>query len=339
MPSIKDVAKYLNLSITTVSRALDGYSDVSETTRKRVIKAAKELGYVPSRAARQLRRQKSEAIGYIIPTAKPSFSDPFFSKFIAGLGDATSSFNYDLLISVAPPNSEIERSVYRRWVQSRRVDGIVLTRMRIEDWRVRFLLDEKFPLVSFGRTHTSDKYPHIGVDGNDGIQKLIAHLVEQGHRKIGYISAPADLTLQLDRSEGYKSGLLKAGLPYEENLIVEGDLTKEGGRAAAAQLLTLLDPPTAIVCANDLTAIGVLGLAQEKGIEVGKRLAIAGFDGIDTAEHTSPKLTTLSQPVYECAKKLVGMLVALINNENGDSEDNFLMISPDLIIRDSTQRW
>src|SRR3972149_6749062 len=122
MPTtIRDVAKRLNLSITTVSRALDGYDDVAEAPRQCVIRAAREMGYAPSRTARQLRRSRADSIGYILPTSGPRFTDPFFAEFIAGLGDEAPSHNLDLLISPAPPDKPAERQMYERWVHSRRV--------------------------------------------------------------------------------------------------------------------------------------------------------------------------------------------------------------------------
>lgn len=334
--TIRDVAKRLNLSITTVSRALDGYDDVSEKTRQRVIQVANEMGYTPSRNARQLRRKRTDTIGYIMPTSQPRFADPFFSEFIAGLGDEASVQNLDLLITRAPPDQESERFAYQRWVQGRRVDGIVLSRMRQDDWRVHYLHESRFPFVSFGRTNTPIDYPYIGVDGVGGVRRLIVHLVEQGHRSIAFISAPSNLTLQIDRFRGYQEGLAEAGLIFDERYVTEGDLTRNGGYWAAKKLLALKPAPTAIIGANDLTAIGVLRAAREMGITVGRELAVAGFDGIEDAEHTTPPLTTLNQPVYDCARRLVRMLIAIINNQALD--EPHVLLQPELIIRDSTLR-
>lgn len=334
--TIRDVAKRLNLSITTVSRALDGYDDVSEKTRQRVIQVANEMGYTPSRNARQLRRKRTDTLGYIAPTSQPRFSDPFFSEFIAGLGDEAGAQNFDLLITLAPPEHEAERIAYQRLVQGRRVDGIVLSRMRQDDWRVNYLHESRLPFVSFGRTNASIEYPYIGVDGVGGVRRLIAHLVEQGHRNIAFISAPSNLTLQINRFRGYQEGLAEAGLIFDERYVKEGDLTRNGGYLAAKKLLDLKPAPTAIIGANDLTAIGVLRAAREMGITVGRELAVAGFDGIEDAEHTTPPLTTLNQPVYDCARRLVRMLTALINNQTLD--EPHVLLQPELIIRDSTLR-
>src|SRR5919108_5150050 len=143
-PTIRDVAKKLNLSITTVSRALDGYDDVADETRQLVVHTARKLGYAPNRAARQLRRQKSETIGFILPAGAQHFAEPFFTEFIAGLGNELASRNYDLLVSaVASENDEHE--MYRRWAEGGKVDGFILNRLRVKDWRVKFLTKQHIP--------------------------------------------------------------------------------------------------------------------------------------------------------------------------------------------------
>src|SRR5512146_853864 len=317
--TIRDVAKKLNLSIYTVSRAIDGYDDVAEGTRQRVIETAKEMGYTPSRAARQLRRQRAEAIGYILPAGGPHFTDPFFSVFVAGLGDEATSLNYDLLISTAPPASPAEKKIYQRWVQSHLIDGLVLSRMRLHDWRADYLCQNDFPFVVHGRSLSCSEYAYIEMNSRSGFAQLVQHVVERGHQRIAYIGAPDMFTLQADRFAGYQDGLAAAGLPLDSTLVMAGDLSRNGGYQAAAQLIDLPNPPTAILCANDLTAIGAMRAAHEKGLVVGRDLAIAGYDGTDDSEHSQPALTTLKQPVYETARQLVSLLVKRIN---GDKSNN-----------------
>jgi LacI family transcriptional regulator len=332
--TIRDVAKHLQLSITTVSRALDGYDDVAEETRERVIRASRELGYVPSRAARELRRKRTDAIGFIMPTSQPRFADPFFAEFIAGLGDEAATRHFDLLVSSAPPNHETERMAYERWVQSRRVDGIVLTWMRLSDWRVRYLSKGKFPFVAYGHPKGPMEVPYIGVDGTAGMRKLVAHLVERGHRRIAFVSAPPDLIIQADRYAGYRDGLAEANIDWDESLTVEGDLTRAGGYQAGQQLLALPNRPTAIIGINDLTAIGVMRAASEVGLVVGPDLAVAGFDGLEDAAQTDPPLTTLNQPVYDIARRVVGMLLKIVGGEA--LAEPHLLLQPELIVRQST---
>lgn len=332
--TIRDVAKRLNLSITTVSRGLDGYDDVAAKTRERVIRTANRMGYVPSRAARQLRRKRADAIGYILPAGGPQFSDPFFSEFIAGLGDQASVHGLDLLVSTAPPGSDAERQIYARWVHSRLVDGIILSRMRLRDWRAKYLAENDYPFVAHGHTHLKLDYPYIEVDSRSGFAVLVRHLIERGHRRIAYVGAPRTVTLQSDRLAGYCDGLAAAGIPFDQALVAPGDLSRTGGYQAALQLLALRRPPTAIVCVNDLTAIGALRAAHEAGLDVGRTFAVAGYDGTDDAEHTLPPLTTLKQPIYETARRLVGMLLARL--EGKTVAEPRVILQPELIVRDST---
>ncbi|MBI4771656.1 MAG: LacI family DNA-binding transcriptional regulator [Chloroflexi bacterium] len=332
--TIHDVARRLNLSITTVSRALDGYPDVAEETRQRVIQAAREMGYVPSRAARQLRRKRADAIGYILPTSNPRFADPFFSEFIAGLGDAVTAHNFDLLVSTAPPGTEAERALYLRWVQSRRVDGLVLSRMRLDDWRAAYLQEAGIPFAASGRSHTPTDYPFVEVDGKAGFALLVAHLVERGHRRIAYVGAPEDLTLQADRLAGYCAGLEAADIAFDPGLIAQGNLTRMAGYETTPRLLDQPDPPTAILGVNDLTAIGVMRAARERGLMVGRDLAVAGFDGIEDGEHSQPPLTTLKQPVYRIAQRLVEMALTLATGE--PLPEPHVLLQPELIVREST---
>jgi len=333
--TIKDVARHLNISITTVSRALDGYADVSEETRQRVQQAAKDLGYVPNRAARQLRRQRTDTIGYILPADQPQFADPFFTEFIAGMGDEVSAHNYDLLVSTAPPNSSTEVDLYQRWVQGGKVDGMIINRIRLYDWRVQYLGHHSVPFVSLERS--MDDYDFVGVEtmSENGMNELIAHLVNLGHSRIAYIGGTADLKIEHDRFKGYESGLRSANISIDPALTVHGNLTPESGYEAAQQLFAVTQPPTAIVCVNDLTAIGALHAAHERGIRIGRDLSIAGFDGIADSAHTQPTLTTLDQPVYEIARRLVKMLLSLVREES--MPERQIVIEPRLILRESTR--
>ncbi|MBE3142392.1 MAG: LacI family DNA-binding transcriptional regulator [Planctomycetes bacterium] len=333
--TIRDLAKKLNLSITTVSRALDGYSDVSDKTRERVIHAAQEMGYSPSSAARQLRRRRSDAIGYILPTSSPRFSDPFYANFLAGLCDEAAEHQIDLIVSSSPPDSELEKAMYQRWFQSLRVDGLILNRIRLQDWRINYLSESKVPFVTLGRIPSNQEYPYILVNERGGFERLVTHLAKKGHKRLAYIGASPNLMIQVERFAGYKKGLELSGLSYDEKLVLEGDLTEEGGYYAAQKLLAFSEPPTAILGCNDLTAMGILKAAHESGLQVGKDLAVAGYDGIQETAYTNPPLTTLRQPTYEIARRLAGMLISLTNGNTLNEPRVFF--EPDLILRDSTE--
>ena len=332
--TIRDVAKRLNLSITTVSRALDGYDDVAAETRRLVVKTAQKMGYVPNRAARQLRRQRTETIGYILPAESTGFTDLFFSEFIAGLSDEAALGRYDLLVAAAPPDSKAEKELYERWFQGGKVDGIIINRVRLSDWRLHFLSRQHVPHVSLEHSLSHLDFIGIEVDSLNGLREMMAHLVGKGHRRIAYIGGAPDLKIDHDRLAGYQAGLEAAGLGPDPGLVLRSDMTSEGGYRAARQLLDLASRPTAIVCINDLTAIGTMHAAHERGLSIGRDVAVAGFDGIADAAHTEPPLTTLEQPVYTVARQLVHMLLATISGATLEKKQ--VKIQPKLLVRSST---
>ncbi len=330
-PTIRDVAKKLNLSITTVSRALDGYDDVAEQTRQSVINTARKLGYTPNRAARQLRRQKAETIGFILPAGAQHFSEPFFTEFIAGLGNELSSRNYDLLVS-AVASEDDEREMYQRWANGGKVDGFILNRLRLQDWRVKFLTKQHVPFATLDYSGEG-RYPCIRVDGADGFVELVRHVQNNGFRRFAFIGGPANLVNQAERLDWFCQAIQLNGLVLNENFITTSDLTSTGGYQMAIELLSLPDPPNAIVCINDETAFGVLHAAHRQGLEIGHQLAVAGFDGVQDAKHSEPPLTTLDIPVFDIARQLVDMLLKTIT---GKAVESPVFIKPNLLIRPST---
>jgi LacI family transcriptional regulator len=332
--TIRDLAKKLNLSITTVSRALDGYSDVAENTRSQVIRVAQEMGYAPSSAARQLRRGRADAIGYILPTSSPRFSDPFYSDFLAGLCDEAAEHQIDLIVSSSPPESDLEKAMYQRWFQSVRMDGIILNRIRLQDWRINYLLENKVPFATLGWIPSHQGYPYILVNERGGFERLVMYLATKGHKRLAYIGAPSNLIIQVERLAGYRQGLEHSGISYDEKLVLESNLTEEGGYSAAKKLFILSDPPSAILGCNDLTAMGILKAAKEFGFQIGKNLAVAGYDGIRETEFTDPPLTTLRQPTYEIARRLATTLISITRGNHDISPR--IVIEPELILRAST---
>lgn len=331
--TIREVAKRLNLSITTVSRALDGYDDVAKDTRKLVIETAQAMGYAPNRAARQLRRQKTETIGFILPVNAHRFDEPFFTEFISGLGDALSEQNFDLLVANAQTD-EMEHSLYQRWLNSRKVDGVVLNRIHKKDWRVQYLASANFPFTALGKSQDGVGYPGISIDGAQGYMELIRHLHEGGFSRLAFIGGHVDLINHIDRLKWFRAALGKFEIPVEASLCPTADMTSTGGYETAKQLLALPDPPDAILCINDETAFGALHAAHERGLSIGRDIAIAGFDGVQDSRHTEPPLTTLNIPVSDLARQLAHMLLSKINGKTLEIDE--ITICPNLLIRAST---
>ncbi len=331
--TIRDVAKKLNLSITTVSRALDGYADVANDTRKLVIETAREMGYTPNRAARQLRRQKAETIGFILPAHARRFDEPFFAEFIAGLGNELSGKNFDLLVSNAA-DDEMEHRLYQRWVSSRKVDGFILNRVSQKDWRVQFLAREGIPFSALGMSQDGLNYPHIRIDGLEGFVELVRHLQQGGFSRFAFIGGRENLINHIDRLGWFKAALAVCGLPFDQGLVFSSDMTSTGGYEVARRLFALPRGPDALLCISDETAFGALHAAHERGLAVGRDIAIAGFEGVQDSRHTEPPLTTLDIPVEKIARQLVTMLLAKLNGETLERDE--IVIHPTLLIRAST---
>jgi LacI family transcriptional regulator len=330
--TIKDIAKKVGRSVTTVSRALHDYDDVSPETKEMVRQVAAEMGYTPSSFAQRLQKQKSDTVGLVFPTYGPRFSDPFFSEFLAGMGNKASSLGYDILVSTCPPGNE-ELTRYQSSVQGRRVDGFIVLRTRRQDPRIEYLCQVEFPFVAFGRTEGPCTFPFVDEDSDYGMHLIVEHLAKLGYRRIGFIAAPEDLMFTFYRNKGFLESLEEYHIPIDNNLITAGDLTQRGGYAQAKVLLDLSPLPDAIVASNDLMALGAIRAAQEKGIEVGKDIAITGFDDIPMAEHSHPPLTTVHQPVYRIGGMVTDMLIHRIQGETLDNEK--IILKPSLVIRQS----
>ncbi|RME50408.1 MAG: LacI family transcriptional regulator [Caldilineae bacterium] len=332
--TIKDVAKRVGRSITTVSRALNDYDDVSEETRRLVKQVAAEMGYVPSSIAQKLQKRQADTIGVILPTYGPRFSDPFFSEFLAGIGNTAAKQGFDLLVSTRAPGDE-EINAYLNKIRSRRVDGFIIVRTRRNDPRIALLKEQNFPFAAFGRIESGNTFPLVDEDSEQGMRMVVSHLIEQGHTRIACITAPGDLMFAHYRRQGYIAALQAHNLSLEPSLVVEGDLTQRSGRQAARQLLNLPHPPTAIAACNDLMAIGAMSTAQEQGLVVGKDIAITGFDDIPWAENTHPPLTTVHQPIYRIGTMVCQMLIQLIRGEPLSQQQ--VILQPTLIVRQSSQ--
>jgi LacI family transcriptional regulator len=333
--TLKDIANQLGISVTTVSRALAGYSDVAEETRQRVRQAAAALGYQPNLTARRLQKQRTDTIGFILPTSSPRFSDPFFSEFLAGVGNEATGHDYDLLVSTHAPDSAGERQAYQRAVQGGWIDGLIVVRTREDDSRIQLLHQSNFPFTAFGRTAGQSDFPYVDEDSVAGMRQLVEHLVGRGHRRIAFISPPGGLTFGRHRLHGYHSSMLDHGMAIRPEWIVEGDLTQQGGAAAVERLLSLDSPPTAVIGGNDLMAIGAMNRLQQRGYRVGVDVAVGGFDDIPLAAYTNPPLTTLHQPIYDIGRMTCAMLIDLVNGRLPDPAH--ILLTPRLIIRQSSE--
>ncbi len=307
--TLKRVAEDLNLSITTVSRALNGYPDVSESTREKVREAAQRVGYVPNRLAQALQRGTAEAVGIILPSQFGHFEDPFFLELLVGVGERLHNANLDLVVC-AVPEGPAELDAYKRLVEGRRADAVIIARTRRHDERIDYLIGRGIPFVAHGRAETATPIAFIDADARTAFRRSTRRLIELGHRHIALIGAPEELFTAGERRAGYEDALQEAGIAFDPDLYAVTKLNERGGTTAAERLLGAARPPTALLCANDSIALGALRIARRLGIAVPEELSIVGFDDLPMAAQAEPALTTMRQDIRGAGARLADMVCA-----------------------------
>ncbi len=330
----QDVAKLAGVSRTTVSLVLNNVpgTHIPESTRQRVLEAARKLHYYPAAAARSLASGKTHVIGLVLCEGPDKVSaDAFLPDVMRGIADEVSNHDYTLLFraGVVPgdPNS------YIKLVRGHHVDGLIVSAPRSDDPNLLELARSGFPLVLHGRLPGSN-IPFVDVDNIGGAEKAVNHLIELGHRRIGLITnAPISFTSSKARLKGYRNALEAAGIPLDEDLIRFGYYLPETGYKAMMELLALANRPTAVFVASDVVAMGALAAIHEKGLKVPEEIAIVGFDDIFASAYTIPALTTVRLPAYDLGKEAARMLFRIMGGEKVDETQVFL--ETDLVVRKS----
>ncbi|MCG8509807.1 MAG: substrate-binding domain-containing protein [Rhodospirillales bacterium] len=309
---MKELAARLSLTEGTVSRALNDYSDISESTRNRVRAMARELGYRPSSLARRLAKGITETIGIVLPPGMAYLSEPFLVQFIEGISRVLAERDRDLLVS-APHSDETEVDAFARLVTAGKVDGFVVFRTLTEDPRIDFLHAKKIPFVAHGRTRDPNGYAWLDTDNVSAFRSAVDHLVELGHRRIGFLEASETLNFARLRKSGFLEGVEKHGVDSDPALIAESALTQESAFRAADRLLHLPSRPTAILCTTDLMAIGAARAVRERGLAIGSDVSVIGYDGLPIGEFFDPPLTTITQSIGDAGRRTAEMLLDLID--------------------------
>ncbi|MFI5911664.1 LacI family DNA-binding transcriptional regulator [Dactylosporangium sp. NPDC051541] len=329
-PTIRDVAAAAGVSKGTVSFTLNGRPGVAEETRLRVLEAAEALGWTPSHKARALSASRAFAVGLVL-AREPELlgADPFFPAFIAGVERALSDVGQALVLQVVPDAEE--EAGYRRLAADGRVDGVFLLDLRVGEPRIALLRELMLPAVTIARPDVPSGFPAVLVDDRPGIAAAVRHLVELGHRRIAHIAGPGRFLHGASRRQAFEDVLAAEGLTA--TAVVEADFSAAGGARATRELLDLAEPPTAIVCANDLMAIAGLSVALEYGIAVPSQLSFTGFDNTELSGYIAPPLTTVSTDPY-----LWGRLAAdtLLSSIAGEPVDDVAVPPAALVVRGST---
>ncbi|MBG1232557.1 LacI family DNA-binding transcriptional regulator [Aestuariivirga litoralis] len=334
--NLKELSQHLGLSQTTVSRALNGYPEVGEATRKRVTEEAHRQGYRPNANARRLATGRSHVIGYVFPSDRSIMIDPIFSDFIAGAADIQSMRGFETLLHAG--GEENEMAVYRRYAEGGLVDGVVVQAPHMDDPRLALLDSLDLPYVVHGRVGTrQDGYAWLDIDNRGAFHKATKLLTDLGHTRIGLLNGLEYLTYAQHRREGYEKALHERGLAVDPSIMFSGQLTEENGYRQAKRLLQSQPRPTALVMSSMLMVSGALRAVHELGLAVGTDVSLIGHDdGLPflNAEGLVPSLTTTSSSIRAAGSRVAELLLSLIENTNADLPQE--MWSVDLIVRGST---
>ncbi len=326
---IRTVAKLANVSIATVSRTINRVSTVNPRMAQRVWEAIAKLDYFPNTQARALVSGRSRLLGLIVS----EITNPFFPELIQGFEDIAVEHGYEILISSTNHDPQRMSLCIRRMLE-RRAEGVAVMTFGVEKPLFEQFAERKVPLVFVDLGPERPGISLLRVDYRLGIQQGVEHLAALGHKEIAFISGPERLHSAQSRLVAFTRSLEQCALAIDPSLIIEGDHTMEGGIEAMDRLLRLKRPPTAVMCSNDMTAIGVLHKLYRAGLKVPDDLSVIGFDDIHIAQVTIPPLTTIQMSCFELARAAVTALRAHCE-QGGEPQRNY-KIPTRLIVREST---
>lgn len=331
--TIHDIAKKLNISASTVSRALKDNPLISEATRKKIKETAVEMGYRPNIMAANLRTRKTNTIGVIVPL----INRHFFSSVISGIEDVAYKQKFAVTISQSNDNLDKESKIAHT-LFSNRVDGLILSiGMETQSYEHLKLFSERnIPLVFFDRIVDEIPAHKIVVDDFGGAYRATQHLLEQGRKHVAHIGGPLNLQIYSKREAGYRQAISDAGLQINENHILHNSLTREDGLKAIKKILTRQHRPDAIFCANDTTALSAIIHLNNTGIKVPEEIAIVGFSNEPFSELVTPSITTVKQPGFEMGQKAAELLIKQIQSNTKPTTFETIMMKTELIIRNSS---
>jgi DNA-binding LacI/PurR family transcriptional regulator len=332
--TIKDIAKIAGVTHSTVSRALRDHPGIPAETAERIKKIAADQGYVPSAVARGLKTNRSQALGVIVSR----IDDPFFSEMLQGIEDVLYKIGYSLFVAASNRDFEREKIIVQA-MRQRRVDGVIVCTTQFSEDHYRQLQQYGFPIVAVGNQEITGYQPMIYHDDFFGSCQVARHLLELGHTKIAFLgNARAERTSQ-GRLHGLQHEMNIAHLALPAEYVFHSPNGRPGGGESGAQyFITLSDPPTAIMCFNDMLAIGVLKALREAGREVPRQCSVIGFDDIPLAAYSHPPLSTFQQPKYQLGFQAAQMMHSLLQpqTDTNSVEVQTLQLRGRLVVRNST---
>jgi len=334
--TIHDIAQKLNITASTVSRALNNNPRISEVTRKAVHKAARQLNYQPNNIAAALRHGRSHIIGIIVPTADRAF----FASVVRGIEEMANKLNYKVIICQSYDNYEKEVQTIDALL-SARVDGIIASIGKNTETFEHYTRVQKngIPLVLFDRTTDLLEVSQVMIDDYLGAYKVVEHLIQQGCRRIAHFTSPKKVSIFKERLRGYTDALKDNGIAYEEELVVKSNLQLEDGRESMRQLLQLKNRPDAVFSASDYGAMGAMQILKEHHMRIPQEVALAGFSNEPFTCFTDPALTTVDQFSLTMGKRTAEVFFEqLLKTESNNPVPQKIVLKPELIIRESSLR-
>ncbi|RDG35978.1 LacI family DNA-binding transcriptional regulator [Streptomyces corynorhini] len=311
-PTLEAVAQLAGVGRGTVSRVVNGAPGVSAKARSAVEAAIAELKYVPNPAARSLVTSRTDSIALVIPESESRLaSEPYFSAVIRGVSTELADTDMQLLLILVRDQRERDRLI--RFVEARRVDGVLLVAIHRDDPLPAFLETSGMPTVLAGRRTPDEPLSHVQSDNAGGAAQAVGHLLDRGRRTIATITGPLDMDVGRSRLRGWREAHAGRGAP-DEALVAPGDFTEEGGRAAMRELLQRRPGLDAVFVASDVMAAGALTVLRERGRRVPEDVAMVGFDDSIVARHMVPPLTSVSQPTEELGRTITRLLLDEIND-------------------------
>ncbi len=333
--NLKQLSRMLELSQTTVSRALNGYPEVNEDTRRRVMDAAKRHGYRPNPSARRLATGKSGMIGYVLPTGSAVDIDPHFVEFLSGLGDYARSHELDLVLS--PADADDQETTYRRIVANRQVDAVYISSPRPKDRRVALLNTLGLPYLVHGRSEgLGFDYPFTDIDNDGAFHEAARLLIQLGHRRIALINGDARETFAIHRERGVRRAMAGAGLALDEHRHISIPMTEENGYRAARRVLEGGEPPTAILCSSLIMALGVVRALRDLDLSIPGDLSLIAHDDVFPwlkPENFSVPLSTTRSSIRAAGARVAERLAARISGLEDGARGEVWPV--DLVVRSS----
>lgn len=325
--TIREVSKRASVSPATVSRVLNGTVPVAEETRRRVLEAIRELDYRPNAAARALATNRSGGIGVTVN----DLASPFFAAMIRGIEDVVEAEGMHLIVLSGHAQEAAERRVID-YLREGRADALILHCVALSDEELIALAGESVPMVLIGRYLAELESHCVTLDNEAGGEMATSYLLEQGHRRIGHISGPLWFSDSRDRLLGYRRALERAGIGYDERLVVEADFQEEGGYRAARRLLERDLGVTALFCANDQSAAGALQAVRDAGLAVPEDISLIGYDDVLFARYLYPGLTTVRQPLRDMGRAAAEIALGILDGREAEVRRRFY---PSLVERQS----